>query len=219
MSRDEHADSAEVDSSSRARISLTLAEVSAIKRRILEGRPYTDRVSFGFCLLLLEIRQRRNEDNIIIAAMDALEGSGPSSTRRPPQQFKHPPLKPFFHKHVFMPRHVVSNIGAHWGLLGADKSSPATEVGNSRFDKMIRRIAQNHGDDPERWQAELAHEFIMSSFEWRSSKGLTGDWLIYAIHENVNYYIGYSTHTKDDQALYQFLKNMSAAEFPWLFPA
>lgn len=201
-----------------SKISLNISELPVLKKFIIGDRPYTDRVSIGFCMQLLRIREQLNEDGLIIDEMDALEGGGITTTRRPPEKFKHPPLDRFFHKHVSMPRHILTNIGIHWGLHDSDPAYPE-KARKKWLDRMINEVAREHGNDPDRWQAELAHRFTMMPMERRGPKGLTGDWLIYGVHEGRNYYLGYSAHTKDDTALYQMLKNLSAFDFPWFFEA
>ncbi|WP_428246280.1 hypothetical protein [Ferrovibrio sp.] len=200
-------------------VSLDAEQQRQLKRLVLEDRPYIDRVSLSFCLLLLEIRRSRNEDDIIIMEMDALEGLAPSSTRRPADMFLHPPLTPLWHKHVFMPRHVVGNLGAHWGLLNK-QHLPIEEQGNSRLDRMIADVFSKHDEVSDDFIRDLTTGFIDKPFWYRFDKGVTGDWLIFAKHKGENYYLHYTEHSKsseDDARIVDYLRRTAAAEFSFLF--
>jgi hypothetical protein len=78
------------------------------------------------------------------------------------------------------------------------------------------------GEDPDAWPNHLTHQLVIGGFEERTERGLTGDWLIYAKHEGLNYYVDLSTHEEgvgaQAETLFIKLKNGSKAEFPFLFP-
>lgn len=199
-------------------VSLDIDQQRQLKRIVLGDRAYLDRVSICFCLLLLKIRQARNEDGVIISEMDALEGMGPTSTRRPPSMFLHSPLRPLWHKHVFMPRHVVSNLGVHWGFL--DKQHlPIEEQGNKRLGRMIEGVFARHSEVSEGFVRDLTASFIDGPFWQRMDNGPTGDWLIYAKHGGENYYLHFTEHSRsaaDDDKICQYLKRTAVAEYPFL---
>jgi len=200
-------------------LSLDVDQQRQLKRLVLEDRPYIDRVSVGLCLLLLQIRQARNEDGIIIMEMDALEGLAPTSTRRPASKFLHPPLAPLWHKHVFMPRHVVSNLGVHWGFLNK-QHLPVEEQGNKRLDRMINDVFSRHDEVTDDFIRDITAEFIDKPFWRRMDDGATGDWLIFAQHQSQNYYLHYTEHSRsaeDDVRIRDYLRRTAMAEFPFLF--
>lgn len=86
---------------------------------------------------------------------------------------------------------------------------------------MINEVMNQHGDNPDVWPAYLIDRLVLSGFEERAKRGLTGDWLIFAKHNGMNYYLDLATHEEgiDDNAhvLFEKLKNGSRAEFPFLF--
>lgn len=59
----------------------------------------------------------------------------------------------------------------------------------------------------------------MEGYEDRVARGLTGDWIIFGIHESKNYYLDLGTHSEgeDGESLYKKLRNGCQAEFPFLF--
>ncbi len=134
---------------------------------------------------------------------------GVASRTKAKEQFKHPPLYPFWHKHFSTPRHLLRNIGDRWGLDGNGKPLLA----------LLNDLARDHGHDPDRWPAILAYRLVHTGYLDRSARGLTGDWIIFAKHEDQNYYLDLATHAEGEAPieLYTKLRNASAAEFPFLF--
>ncbi|MBA4233757.1 MAG: hypothetical protein C0465_24585 [Ralstonia sp.] len=86
---------------------------------------------------------------------------------------------------------------------------------------MIKRIANDHGHDPDLWQGVLAHHFANGYVERSQAGRLTGDWIIFAEHEGVRYYLDLATHeeglAENAARLLKKLQNSAAAEFPFAF--
>lgn len=191
-------------------VSFSLDEVKAIKRVLVSDRPYADRISLGFAARLLMIKDDLKEGHLVLDEIDYLESLRPRSKTKGEEQFLYPPLNPFWHKHYSAPRHILRNIGERWGL---DRS------GNRHLQAMIRDVAKTHGNDPDRWQAMIAHRLVIEGYNDRVQRGLTGDWIIFAKHDGRNYYLDLATHEEgtDPQRLYMKLHQGSAAEFPFVF--
>jgi hypothetical protein len=124
------------------------------------------------------------------------------------EQFKHPPLHPFWHKHFSAPRHLVRNIGIRWNIAGKRQRDLLA---------MIREVQVAYGNDPDRWQGILVQRFVLGGYRDRADRGFTGDWIIFAKYEGRNYYLDLATHSEDDAELYEKLRQGSATEFPFLF--
>lgn len=194
-----------------AHASFSLNELSNIKRNMTNDRPYADRFSFGFVVNLLQLKMKQNEDHLVLDEVDHLEGLRSHTQTRVEEQFRHPPLCPWWHKHFSAPRHIPRNIAERWGLTGN---------GNRDLLAMIKDVAKTYGDQIGVWQDVIAHRFVMDGHADRAARWLTGDWIIFAKHEGKNYYLGLATHkeAKDDpQGLYRRLRNMGEAEFPFVF--
>lgn len=93
-----------------AKESFTREQLHAIKVALTDNRPYADRISLGFAVRLLELRNGLREQSIVLDELDCLEGLGPQTPTKPAEQFHHPPLYPLWHKHLSAPR--------HWAVIG-----------------------------------------------------------------------------------------------------
>jgi hypothetical protein len=198
----------EQSASKMAHVSLTMDGIQKIKQVVCNGRPYADRMSFGFTLRLIELKARRGEDSNVFREIDFLEGLAPTWATKKASQFKRPPLYPFWHKHFYAPRHFLPNIGARWGL---------TRDGNRDLTKMIKEVAAQHGHSPGEWQMMLPHRLGMDGWNDRASFGLTGDWIIFAKHGGLNFYLDLASHKEGDESVMTKLRSACAAEFPFLF--
>ncbi len=143
-----------------------------------------------------------------------LEGIGRGSCIRGEEQFKHLPLKGFWKAHFFDARFLMQNLITHWGL----------EYENSqKFNDLCFRVAEEekNAPTPYDWQGRLAHELTVGGFAAKAGKkNLTGEWLIFSKHANLNYYLCIARHsnTKEgDEVIYAPLKTFCETEFPFLF--
>lgn len=194
--------------SGMASASFSSDEQHAIKYGVTNGRPYAHRISFAFATRLFMIKTGLREDHLILDEMDYLEGLRSLSKTKKEEQFRHPPLHPFWHKHYSAPRHVLRNIGIRWGLNGS---------GNGALDSMLAQLCKTHGDGD--WQGVLAHRVVIEGYADRSARGLTGDWIIYAEHHGQLYYLDLAAHEESDDSerLFHKLRAGNVAEFPFLF--
>lgn len=190
--------------------SFSKEEVEKIKKDAVRGRKYHSRISLILAGRLLGFTDDDIDAFSIIDELDYLEGIKKYSKTKTEQQFKHPPLNIFSHKHFTSARHVLKNIMVRWSL---DRN------GNKDLDNLIEKIAKNYGSNPELWQAQLAHEMVINGFEQRQEQGLTGDWIIYSCYDGLNYYLDLATHTegKNPEKLYNKIKNGTYAEFSFIY--
>ncbi len=205
------ADHRDGDQPNYATISFDLDDLARLKSHVANGRPYAQRLSTGLAIRLLTTAQ--NDAPFVLAAIDALEGLRAERNVKPASQFRRPPLFPLWHRHFFAPRHMIRNIGERWGI--------ARGQGNRDLDRMIERVANDHGDDPDLWQGVLAHRFANGYVERSLAGRLTGDWIIFAEQEGLRYYLDLATHEEGEPAnaarLLIKLKGSASAEFPFVF--
>jgi len=191
------------------RVSLGPDDRRRLKRDAVRERPYADRVSTSLALLLIGLRECRGDYFPMLDELDALEGIRKASMTKASGPFRHPLLQRFRHKHYSSARHIPRNIGLRWGL-GRD--------GNQALDQAFAAIAKKHGEDPDRWPGELAHRLTVGGYEARAGR-LTGEWIVYAVHDRKNYYLTLATHEsgKKPEELLAGLKRQCGAEWPFLF--
>lgn len=195
-----------------ASLSLSKEHLSKIKIEAARGKPYADRISIALAFRLLPIEQSRLDIFSVLDEIDYLEGITSFSRTKKESQFKNPPLFPFWHKHFFSAQHILKNIGVRWDM---------SHGGNKDLEVMISDVAKNYGDQPDVWINHLAHTLVIEGYEERAERGLTGDWLIFAKCDGLNYYLDLATHEEGkadvSHKLYEKLKNGCNAEFPFLF--
>jgi hypothetical protein len=138
----------ENDMGEMVKVSFDKDQISAAKRALVNDRPYADRISLAFAVQLLRVKTDLKEDHFVLDEINYLEGVGPRSRTKPEEQFRHPPLRPFWHKHYSAPRHFLKNIGIRWNLSGG---------GNRDLQSMLYDVAERHGKDLDRWQGIATH--------------------------------------------------------------
>lgn len=144
-----------------------------------------------------------------------LEGRSryPGKTAKP-RQFKGDALRGLWKVHFVGAQFLLRNIYNEWEMFG-EKSE--------KFDKLCARVAAAEEENPSSlgWQGRLAHEFVMTGYAQRASKHkLTGEWLIFGIHEQKNIYLSLCTHSNSphqDQEIYDTLMKLCGDEFPDIF--
>lgn len=173
------------------------------------------RVSQLLVIQLASISKHRIYNSFSITdVIQELEGFGRGCKQRA-EQFKHLPLKGFWKAHFHDAKFIPKNIINHWGL--EFESSPKLQA-------FCARVAYDEDKSPSRlgWQGRLAHELTIGAYHERTRKkglaGLTGEWIIFAKHNELNYYLCISRHTsgKGDQDVFNFLKLLREHEYSFL---
>jgi len=142
-----------------------------------------------------------------------LEGVGRIGCAKREEPFKHSPLKGFWKAHFFDARFLMKNLTNHWGL--ESKESP-------KFDGLCSRVAVEEEKSPSAfdWQDRFAHELTIGGYKARAKrKKLTGEWIIFAKHDELNYYLclaKHSTSKEDDSQIYALINAICAHEYPFL---
>ena len=171
------------------------------------------RVSQFLLIQLTSISKHRTLNSFSITdVIQELEGVGRGCKQRF-EQFKHLPLKGLFKAHFFDARFMVRNLINHWRM----------EFENSpKFNSLLSRVIEEEENRPSKfgWQGRLAHEMTVGGYEERARKNkCTGEWIVFAKHNGLNYYLCISGHSKsrrEDQEIYDFLKLLCEHEYPFL---
>jgi len=172
-----------------------------------------DRISTLLFIQLTAARKHRILNTYdITSVIRSLERELESVTKKA-EQFKDPPLNLFWKVHYYDDHFMLRNIYNEWGLF---------KKKSIKFNRLIAEVIKEEKEYPSPlgWQGTLSHKFMVEGFENRRKDGLTGEWIIFGKHNDLNYYLGLSQHTKrgkEDQFLYKLLKNFCEYEFPQIF--
>ena len=147
----------------------------------------------------------------VIQEILALEGIGPPSQLKPPIQNKHPPLKGLWHKHHLMDGMSSLAMNIEKGLnrykipFFQQKIIEAQQAGEERF--------MSVADIP-----MLVNEVVSGNYSrLAENEALTGEWLVFAKHEEKNYYLALALHDSETHgALRQQIEAVCCREFGFL---
>lgn len=173
------------------------------------------RISQFLLIQLASISKHRIYNSFSIThVIQELEGVGRGCEQRV-EQFKYLPLKGLWKAHFHDASFILKNISNHWGL----------EFQNSpKLHALFAQVTHDERNSPSRLglAGRLAHEMTIGTYQERTRKkglaGLTGEWIIFAKHNELNYYLCVSRHAsgQEDQDLFEFLKLLSKNEYPFL---
>jgi hypothetical protein len=94
---------------------------------------------------------------------------------------------------------------------------------NTKFEKLCADVVAKEEENPSSvgWQGRFAHEFVVEGYKRRAAKQrLTGEWLIFGVHEQKNIYLALCAHSdgpEQDSEIYSALLNLCGDEFPNIF--
>lgn len=67
---------------------------------------------------------------------------------------------------------------------------------------------------------ELSHRVVVESYEKRAmEQKLTGEWIVFAKHEEKNYYLCLATHDLGDQQIFENVRAGRWRQFPFVAEA
>ncbi len=207
-------------SASPLQVSLSSDQVEALKEDCFRARPWAARASLALALQMKVLWNERGDYWALWDAIENLEREAVASpgnrraSKKSATPFKTPPLLGFWHQHVHGPRHILRNLEDRWGMAFG---------GNEALDAMVAGAAAECGGDEMLWPNRLAHGLTVGAYDERAAaRRLTGDWLIFAKHRGMNYYLLGVAHPQgrlQDAEIYRQLQARCKAEFPFLFQA
>lgn len=147
----------------------------------------------------------------VMREIQALEGIGEASSLKPPIQNRHPPLKGLWHKH-----YLEDGLPS----MALNLRAALKQYGIPLFKQ---RIADAEASGEERYVtaadvAAIADDVVRGNWERRmAAQALTGEWLIFAQHEGLNYYLCLATHDTSTYADVRVqIDAICCQEFPFL---
>ena len=146
----------------------------------------------------------------VIHEIRVLEGQTPSTGTKPPTLFKGRWLGGLWHKH-YLEGNVASlalNLKNGWKAQG--------------MQWFQQRIAEAEaGTGPQFFTKEdvpaMVDDLVHGTYSRRKeADALTGEWIVYAIHEGQNYYLALWNHASGDEMLRSEIERLCVREFPFL---
>lgn len=189
----------------------TSAELEGVVQATRLDQIAPDRISVLFLLSFFGAYKAGRINPLEVAReIEALE-KGETTGLKPPIQNRYPPLKGLWHKHYMQPGIASLAINVQNGLK---------QFGIPYVDRKVRE-AQEAGE--ERYFtiddiAPIANDAVQGNFQRRrEAEQLTGEWIVFAKHERLNYYLTLATHDKTTHAHErQLIENICYHEFPFL---
>lgn len=145
----------------------------------------------------------------VLAEINYLEGVDASTRTKLESEFVRPALRGLWHKH-----YLESNVPS----LAKNLLNALQKYGLPDLERQVREI---EASGEERYFSEsdvvkIADEVVYKNYERRSDDGqLTGEWIVYAKHEDKNYYLCLGKHGMDD-VIRQKIENVCVAEYPFI---
>lgn len=139
-----------------------------------------------------------------------LDGLEETSRTKDATQFRRPPLKGLWHKHYF-----DGSIPA----LAQNVENALRNYGMPYFQSMID---EDKASGEERFVTpedvlHIVNDVVTSNLRRRrADQKTTGEWLIYAVHENVNYFLCLAKHGEGDDQIRTRIDSTCTHEFPFL---
>lgn len=121
--------------------------------------------------------KRRAHISTIFHEIDSLEGAthAPTTRTKPAAPFKGSLLRGLWHKHYSQPAFILENVLNHW--------TPKRD-----FAARVEKIARDEAIPDEKKIGAEVHAFVIGGYQERSNAAeMTGEWIVYARHEDVNY--------------------------------
>lgn len=166
-------------------------------------------------LLLLQLYASATAGSLnpakVIYEIASLEGAGPTSTLKLPTRFeRNPTPRGLWHKHYLqdglasMALNVRRGIRQHGIPILQKMVNEAAAAGEVRYFEAAHVTA-------------IADDAVRGTWErLQEQQALTGEWIIFGVHEGANYYLSLGTHKEGDDILRKQIEMFSAREFPFI---
>jgi len=145
----------------------------------------------------------------VIDEIKSLENHTISQTKQA-KQFRGSHLCGFWHKHYM-------NGGA--ASLAQNVKNALNEYGIPFFEQQMAE-AQAAGEKrfvTKEDLPEIVNDVLTNNLARRRSEGkMTGEWIVYAQHENQNFYLSLAKHNDSDQEIRERIERICVREFPFL---
>jgi len=204
-------------------------EAVLLKKMVCREHAFWPRMSHSLAIRLNNYARGRVVNTMLILdEILLLEGSPfakPTPTKKA-ERFHGPILNRFWHKHWTAPQFIGRNLEDQWHGPYAQKN----ELFKKEVEKAQALIDEDDSPESQRMaEAALSHAYVKGGYDRRKGRGgLTGEWLIYYVHNGQNYYLELGFHhevghSKDpdrpakELKLLMRLREACEGEFPFAF--
>ena len=147
----------------------------------------------------------------VIQEIASLEGTGPASKLKPPTRFeRQAALRGLWHKHYLqdglasMALNLRRGVRQHGIPILQKMVNEAAAAGEERYFEAAHAAA-------------IADDAVRGTWErLQKQQALTGEWIIFGMHEGANYYLSLGTHTEGDNILRKQIETFCRQEFPFI---
>lgn len=147
----------------------------------------------------------------VIHEIAALEGAGPPSRLKPPTRFeRNPALRGLWHKHYLQDGLASMALNMRRGIRQHGIPILKKMVEDANASGEVRYFEAAH-------VAAIADDAVRGTWErLQEQHALTGEWIIFGVHEAANYYLSLGTHTDGDDILRKQIEAFCRQEFPFI---
>jgi hypothetical protein len=166
-----------------------------LKKQVCREHSFWPRVSSALAIRLHNYIHGRVVNTMpILDEILLLEGSqlAKRTPTKPAERFGGATLERFWHKHWTVPQFIGLNLEQQWHGPYAQKK----ELLKKEFEKALALLdADASAESQRRAEAFLSHAYVKGGYERRRSRGaMTGEWIIYYVHNGQNYYLDLGFH-------------------------
>jgi hypothetical protein len=144
----------------------------------------------------------------IIHEMESLERDETQSNMKPASEYTHAVLAGYWKKHFYHPSSLAKMVMQRLGLNGK----------NARGLRKIQSEVFAETSDP--WQRSMlfANRAVRETYDLKkSSRCMTGEWIIFKKFGDKNYYLTLAYHTESDEIIRDRIEANCREQFPFLF--
>lgn len=147
----------------------------------------------------------------VIDEIISLEGAGQASKLKPATRFeRHAALRGLWHKHYLQDGLASMVVNVERGIrvngipILQKMTDEAAAAGEERYFEAAHAAA-------------IADDAVRGTWErLQEQQALTGEWIIFGVHEGANYYLSLGTHTEGDDVLRKQIETFCRQEFPFI---
>jgi hypothetical protein len=190
---------------------VTHSEIIAFQQVYKVTEATNGRHSISFLLdLFFSFKNSLLNPSAVIHEINFLEGKELESRAKVASLFQKNPLKGLWHKHYYdgnitaLANNVKNALNEHSLPYFEKMVSDAKQIGEERFVSLE--------DIP-----HIVNDAISGNLERRRKDGkITGEWVVYACHEGINYYLCLAKHNDGDEKIRMKIESTCVLEFPFL---
>ncbi|UIZ94917.1 hypothetical protein GBN67_08175 [Acinetobacter johnsonii] len=177
--------------------------------QVLKETDFQDVTGGRFSLLFIMklIKAMVSDDAVmrILGEIEILENKADqTSLTKPESDFKRGKIKGLWHKH-YLPT----------GLKSISKNLEMQfEYKNKEIKSDINKILKGHLDDMEKSRAISSLVVTKQLSDRFKEKRITGEWIIYHVHNNQKYYLDIANHEDDEDVIAKSIRDIALKEFP-----